>query len=370
MHEEAFKELVEKVRTGEASPDDYRRLAAAVKDDESGTLASQIDMSLQSDGQPYHFDEEKWMRAADGILGADKVPVRRMHVMRRWGWAAACIILLISAGIYWWPSQQPAEQVAVTVADVTPGSNKAILTLADGTQISLDSNASRMIREGIRQEGNQLQYDGAAGVSLNTLSTPRGGQFQVKLPDGTMAWLNAASSIRYPAAFIGKERVVEITGEVYFEVAKNAKMPFRVKAGNRQVIEVLGTHFNVCAYNDETIARTTLIEGAVRVQGMLLKPGQQAQTGTDGTKIMQVHTDQAIAWKNGFFDFEDADLEDVMRQLSRWYDLEVIYEGKPPRMQFGGKMSRDLKLSDILAGLKGASVHFRIDEGRKLIVLP
>jgi transmembrane sensor len=211
-------------------------------------------------------------------------------------------------------------------------------------------------------------------VLYNTISTPRGGQFEVALPDGTKVWLNAASSLRFPTAFTGKERDVELTGEAYFEVAKNKDLPFHVTSAG-QVIEVLGTHFNINAYTDEKSIKTTLFEGSVRVaknlKSAMLKPGEQSIVSNDDANTIRiaddVDADEVLAWKNGKFYFNDADVETVMRQVSRWYDVDIEYKGKSSADRFTGNFTRDLNLSKTLKLLEFTGINFKI-EGRKIIV--
>jgi ferric-dicitrate binding protein FerR (iron transport regulator) len=232
-------------------------------------------------------------------------------------------------------------------------------------------------------KNGELAYAGDAGsgeVVYNNLTTPKGRQFQILLPDGTKVWLNAASSLRYPTAFSGSNREVEVTGEVYFEVAKNAHQPFIIHLNNKTKIQVLGTQFNVNAYSNEAAIRTTLVEGSIKIVSgasaaggpVVLRPGQQAQINNAGgdMKVMNnVDVDKVTAWKSGLFNFEDSGLEEVMRQVERWYDIEVVYEKNIPDIRFGGKLSNDVSLSGLLRSLQESEVHFRI-EGRKLIVLP
>jgi ferric-dicitrate binding protein FerR (iron transport regulator) len=198
------------------------------------------------------------------------------------------------------------------------------------------------------------------------------------LPDGSKVWMNAASSIHYPAVFTGKERIVEVTGELYFEVARNEKMPFKVKVNDDTQIEVIGTHFNINSYSNETTIYTSLLEGSVKIthgnEKVILKPGQQGQVPNDLVEssikvVPDVDMDKVMAWKNGVFNFEDASLEEVMRQLERWYDIEVKYEKGVPPLEFVGKMGRDLKLSEVLRGLEVSEVHFTV-EGKIVIVKP
>jgi len=331
-------------------------------------------------------------------------PVHRVHFLRKWGWAAASIILALSLGVYLFTTTTkktlPRANV-VQAADIAPGKNGAVLTLADGSRVILDSLGNGVVatQNGTQVilKGGALAYDANSAttgeVAYNTMSTPKGRQFQVTLPDGTKVWLNAASSLRYPTVFTGSERMVEITGEAYFEVTKNAHKPFIVNifspakkdAGGR--IEVLGTHFNVKAYENEDVVRTTLLEGSVKVgirrsgigkeESMIIKPGEQAIASTNssvnGMQGMTIHKsvdiDQVMSWKNGLFNFEGASLGEIMRQLERWYDIEVVYEKGIPNVEFEGKMTRDVPLGDLLTMLDRSDIHFRV-EGRKLIVLP
>lgn len=261
--------------------------------------------------------------------------------------------------------------------EIQPGKSGAVLVLADGTQLVLDSLrngviASQAGSKAILQNG-RLAYDpdsAAAGrISYNTLSTPKGRQFQVTLPDGTKAWLNAASYIRFPTVFADHERKVEVKGEVYLEVVKDAARPFRVNVPGRAEIEVLGTHFNVSAYDNDRAVNTTLLEGSVRVNGVKIKPGQRALATGQATEVAMADVGRAVAWKNGLFNFEGASLEEVMKQLERWYDIEVVYAGSIPDIAFGGEMTKNISLQGLLIVLEKSDVNFRL-EGRKLIVLP
>ncbi|MRG47929.1 DUF4974 domain-containing protein [Chitinophaga sp. SYP-B3965] len=304
------------------------------------------------------------------------VVVRRLW---KWGWAAA-IVFLLGASFYFWSENKPQSTVASKENKIEPGKKGAILTLANGEEVVLDTLGNGLIttQNGAKVllQNGQLAYDptgnGNMEIVYNTIKTPNGREFQVRLPDGTIVWLNAASSLRYPTLFTGKERKVEITGEAYFEVATDADMPFRVNVNNKVNIEVLGTHFNVNAYDNEHSLNTTLLEGAVRVQSVVLKPGQQAQVAEGETVkvVNNVNLETVMAWKNGLFNFENKSLEEVMRQLERWYDLEVVYEKGIPDIKFGGEMSRDMDLAGLLKSLEASKVHFRLEEGRKLIVLP
>jgi transmembrane sensor len=297
--------------------------------------------------------------------------------------AGKAVLLLVPAS----PSKRKAMdpgQPTNYAHDLPPGRNNAILTLADGHTITLDSAANG----GLAQQGNtkviklngQIAYTktGSAeadeAILLNTISTARGNQYQLVLSDGSKVWLNAASSLRFPTAFIGKERRVEVTGEAYFEIAKNPAMPFKVQAGSGE-IDVLGTHFNVNAYTDESSVKTTLLEGAVAIKKenalQMLTPGQQAEFSPNGGIALSKNVDvtQETAWKDGFFWFNNTDIHSLMRQVSRWYDVEVEFQGNIADDGFTGKVPRNVPLSKLLNVLEQYELHFKI-EGKKIIVLP
>jgi ferric-dicitrate binding protein FerR (iron transport regulator) len=322
---------------------------------------------------------------------------RRISLLRR-RLSVAAIFILAIAGVWLLVAKEKGAKsnasIVVSGNNITPGGNKAVLTLADGSKIVLDSAHNRQLAQQgnasvINQDGHVIYHAGGKEetVVYNTMATPRGGQYQLVLPDGTKVWLNAASSIKYPTAFAGKERKVELTGEAYFEVAKLAagaprtvkgNVPFIVSilssSGNGEV-EVLGTHFDVNAYGDEEMVKTTLLEGAVKLvrdnKSILLRPGQQAGYGNNGGPelLKDGDTEEALAWKNGVFLFNEASIETVMRQVERWYDIEVSYAGKIPAGHFSGTVNRNANISQVLKILELSDVHFRI-EGRKIIVLP
>lgn len=332
-----------------------------------------------------------------GGFASEPPPERETPHLRplvRW-LAAASVLFVLAASSYWWAiSFSPQEPTVADVRPVTvmPGKNGAILTLADGSQLVLDSLgdgrvASQQGANAVLKAGS-LAYDqtgpGSNETEFNTMTTPKGRQFHVTLPDGTGVWLNAASSLRYPTAFAGKERVVILTGEAYFEVAKNEKMPFRVEVSNRATVEVLGTHFNVKAYTNEESIDATLLEGSVRVtagethdhgNAVRLKPGQQARiprTGDRADGLLRVvavaDIDNVMAWKNGTFNFEGQSLVEVMRQLERWYDINVSYEGSPRGMKFFGKMDRNITLNELLTILSNNGLQYRLEGGKTLII--
>ncbi len=315
------------------------------------------------------------------------------------GWykvaAVASVILLASIGFYFIkpaPSKQIAQKSFAKNPvndDIAPGGNKAILTLADGSRIILDSaNNGTLSQQGtikiIKLKDGELAYAKSAGenkgeILYNTISTPKGGQYQLILADGSRVWLNAASSLRFPTTFSGNERKVDLTGEGYFEVAKNKDKPFKVSANNT-IVEVLGTHFNINAYNDEPFVKTTLLEGMVKVSAPLLTgnsspkflhPGQQAGISKNGEITLTENADmeEAVAWKNGLFQFKSSDIKTVLRQIARWYDVDVEYVGEV-NLHFTGQLTRNENVSKVFKELAlTGEVHFKID-GKKIIVSP
>lgn len=303
--------------------------------------------------------------------------------------AAAVIVILLLAGIFYEVQQQDISVKNKTASIVSseknkaivPGGNHARLVLADGTTIVLDSVQNGTIQHvgaSVSKQNGMLVYNGkihskpGMPVTFNTLNTPRGGQYMVVLPDGSKVWLNASSSLRFPTAFVGKKREVELTGEAYFEVAKNKEMPFYVNVKGMQV-EVLGTHFNVNAYADDNSIKTSLLEGSVKIKkgsiSGLLKPGQQGilENNKNDLRIDRADMDEVVAWKNGLFQFDGANIKTIMLEISRWYNMEIVYEGSVAERSFVGKISRDAQLSDVLKILELSGVKFKL-EGRKIIV--
>lgn len=380
--------LLQRYQEGKATPEEIQ-------------LIEQWYQELEEQGEwRWEEGEQQTLEASmEARLLQQTRPTPRVRPLRSFKWAAAAaaiILLLGGAGSWLLLHHRPASSAIATQpgkasSDIAPGRNGAVLTLAGGQKVVLDNSAKGQIgNQGntvVLNTNGRLTYaastrkpstGGSPETLYNTLTTPRGGQYQLVLPDGSKVWLNAASSLKYPTAFTGKERSVELSGEAYFEVAKNSSQPFLVKVGGIQV-DVLGTSFNINSYRDEASINTTLLEGSVRVQHgsykTLLHPGQQAQvtTTSDASAAIEVihdaDLDKVMAWKNGFFNFQDASLEEVMRQLQRWYDIEIVYEKDIPKLEFIGKMGRDLTLSKVLTGLEMSKVHFRL-EGRRLIVLP
>ena len=319
----------------------------------------------------------------------EPIPIFRRY---RLGWAAAILLVIGVGGYMFYHYQQsvPAKIANKSNAnsssgDVAPGTTKAVLTLADGRRVTIDSAGSGQLavqgRVTVQNEHGAISYNSniqpkvqrtTPDLLYNTLTTNRGEQSPpLTLSDGTKVWLNALSSIRFPVAFTGNSRDVEITGEVFFETAKNPSMPFHVTTKGIDV-EVLGTQFNINAYPGEPDIRTTLLEGSVKIVSdpsgsLILRPGQQARVQGGITLVKDPDIDQAMAWKRGLFDFNHANLQTVLRQLARWYDIEVKFEGNVPVRSFHGKITRDLNLSQVIQLLQDVDVKFHI-EGKSLIV--
>jgi ferric-dicitrate binding protein FerR (iron transport regulator) len=311
---------------------------------------------------------------------------------------AAAVILIAALAGYWLVRHNENKQVAkvettqkpVVNNDIKPGQYKAKLTLDDGTTMILDSAKNgRLVQQGgitvLNRDGKLIYEKGGQTnkVHYNKLVTAKGETFAAVLADGTKIWLNSESSISYPVSFIGQERKVTITGEAYFEVAasvvrqgnKLVKQPFKVVVEDMEV-EVLGTHFNINAYADEEAIKTTLLEGKVKVVSgnatAMLMPGQQAQLTRQSNLLRvkdNVDVEEAVAWKNGYFQFNDADLKTVMRQLARWYDVDVVYQGEIGNDTYGGRINRNSKASEVMNLLGGNNVHYKI-EGKKIIITP
>ena len=386
-----FQELIERYLSEQSSSEETKNLKQLINDPEYlAKLGSIMDEQLANNpflASDYPQVIERLKNGIEKDIAQQKKleRVSSLRIVRRWMAAAAVFILIASISFLWSKKRDTDSDGELTVTSspirITPGKDGAILTLSDNTTIVLDSAGNGIIAtqngSDVVLNNGQLIYKtkNHAGVAYNTMTTPKGRQFSLVLPDGTKAWLNAGSSLRYPTAFVGKERKVEVTGEVYFEVAKNERMPFKVKVNERMEVVVLGTHFNINSYSNEASINTTLLEGSVQIsnetQNQILKPGQQANVNSDQkiNIVNNVNLKKVMAWKNGVFDFDDASLQEVMRQLERWYDIEVVYEKGVPDIEFVGTLARDLSLEDILKGLKLSEVNLRI-EGRKLIVMP
>jgi len=349
-----------------------------------GSMDSLLTDCQVTDAELPNFDKEKIFTEII-TTSAAVVPLYK----RVWFKVAVAASVLLVGSLMLINTYKPTSDLARGTKaefknDVAPGSSKATLILSNGKSILLAAvQKGQIAKQGnstiIKTANGQIVYR-ASLVSerndedeLNLITTPRGGKWDVTLSDGTKVWLNASSSIRYPSAFIGNERKVEITGEAYFEVAHNAAKPFKVITKG-QIVEVLGTHFNINAYDDEETVKTTLLEGKVRVSKGIaiatLLPGQQSVTisSNNSISVKNADTEQAIAWHNGYFQFDRSDIHAVTQQLSRWYDVDIKFQGKITQDKFGGSISRDATLSQVLHTLEQSMVRFKID-GKTVTVM-
>ncbi|WP_343690768.1 FecR domain-containing protein [Chitinophaga sp.] len=286
--------------------------------------------------------------------------------------AAAAVVLLAGGSLLYFTRRGTEHQptpLSEKADTIRAGGNHAILQLASGQQITLNSQ-----QKGIVLKGKQVLYnDGHEVTTANSniqlqymqLITPKGGQYQITLPDGTLVWLNSASKLTYPDHFEGENRKVELEGEAYFAVSKDVH-PFIVKSRGQQV-QVLGTEFNIMAYADESEIQTALVSGAVKVNETVLKPGFEAHYSPEGIQVVASNLKMVTAWKNGWFYFRDASLQTVMNQLQRWYDIEVIYQSERKGDEFNGQIPRDKPLNKVLEILSLSGINFKMN-GRQLIV--
>lgn len=392
MQDSTSRELLQKLKDG------------TLTDQERAILTSWYNSFVRESPATEGIQElERFLAHSNEVPFSDEVRQRKNSKIRKLlTYASAACISFLGIFIYISkPTSTPSKPISHVETEILPAGQKAILTLSNGSQITLDqAKPGELLKDGttsvIKTGEGQIAYQNVANrdekvgqpVTYNTLSTPKAGHYQVTLSDGSNVWLNAASSIRFPSTFNNKERLVEITGEAFLEVKKWNKLgrhvPFKVRAGS-QVIEVLGTQFNVNSYSDETSIKTTLIEGSIKLgiagsksKGILLKPGEQAQLTQNSSKqplkssqgfvVNDVDAHSVVAWKNGYFHFNNIGLPELMRQISRWYDMEVEYEGQVKEYEFVGEIARDTKLSNVLNILESGGVNFRI-EGRKIIVI-
>lgn len=389
-----------------------RRLQGLATDEENRLIAEWTAQApenravldrLESEGT-LREDLVKLFQLVDSAEGEARLQRMKTHIhqtikrrhdsnIRRTTWftwqryvAAAAALIILAVGAYYYQHQPTRETIhgPHLTADVHPGSNRATLTLADGRTVNLsETQAGIVVGDEITyQDGSEVldrgEEDHSTLATYLTLSTPKGGTYQLTLPDGTKVWLNAASTLKYPSRFNGKERIVELEGEAYFDVmhirktADSPSVPFRIMSKGQQV-EVLGTQFNISAYADENSAKITLVKGSVRVvptadhQPVIIKPGEQATVRSSGIHVASVDTNQYIAWKEGRFHFRRTPLEDVMRQVSRWYDVEVVYQRGIPKESFTGKVSRSASLMELLHILQLSAIDVKL-EGDRLIV--
>ncbi|NLR79405.1 FecR family protein [Chitinophaga eiseniae] len=396
MDSQHLRELLQQHLNNALPVEDLQALINHLRENgHSEELLSVIEEALESGTFTAQADKSRKDQVFQDILrktgkGEDILPIEeessQLPVKRRTGiWkAAVAAMIILLAGTATYLIRKPADHRGTTInqvakADILPGSNKAILTLTDGSHIELDSAArGTLTQQGAasvtKLNNGQLAYQisnhtGADAV-YNTVTTPRGGQYQIVLPDGTRVWLNAASSLHFPTSFTGKERMVEVTGEAYFEVARKENQPFKVVTQGMEV-KVLGTHFNVNAYADEAASSTVLLEGKVivsyRGKNVLMNPGQQALVKEDIRIMPHADIETLMAWKEGKFSYNNMGLETIMRQIARWYDVDIIFEDKIAD-SYSMEISRNVPLSKLLQFMEiSGGVHFVIN-GRKVIV--
>lgn len=389
MNKEQATELIRKYTEGSASKEEMRLV------ENWFVQQSEIQQQDPEDIDYLNVKHQMWLnidQQTERTLtehSLDSRPKRNSFIS--YSIAAAAVLAIAVTAILFYGNYKNAARPQFVKNDINPGQNKAVLTLSDGRKISLTDavNGQLAQQEGVtisKTAKGQLIYQTAANASgnrtseYNTIEAPRGGQWQVILPDGSKVFLNASSSLKYPVSFAAKERKVELKGEAYFEVFHNKKSPFRVIAKG-QTVEVLGTHFNIMSYADEKTVKTTLLSGSVKVsanetssskpgvESLILKPGEQAQVSPQKMKVItDVDLEDVLAWKNGYFKFNE-NLQSIMAKVSRWYDVEVIYETPPdPDFKFRGEISRDKNISELLNMLDyTGNVHFKI-EGRRIIV--
>lgn len=395
MTKERFLLLIGKYLSDEATEEERKEVEQWYE----SLDGTSVDFPVESVGENSESASRSWLAVKNKMetmpqalpSTPPRLSLRRSY---RWIAAAAVITAILAAGYLFKAARHEAIPASVAPnkgsilvhGDLPPGGNKAVLTLGNGKQIVLNSADNGLLStqgktKVIKINKGLLTYRASSGnvvkageVSYNTVATPRGGFFEIVLPDGSKAWLNALSSIRFPTAFTGKERKVSIKGEVYFEVAQNVSRPFEVSAGE-MTIRVLGTHFNIMAYQDESMVKATLLEGSVSVnagkRSVLLKPGWQADLSQDGKVklVKNSNVDEAVAWKNGVFWFQDDDVQSVMRQLSRWYDVDIDIVGEI-NDRFTGSIPRNINFSKVFELLqRTGSIHYKVENSR-IIVSP
>jgi ferric-dicitrate binding protein FerR (iron transport regulator) len=375
FHKQHFLEILKKYRKNTASSEEIKFLESYYN-----TFEASEALINEENEADYSYLKENIKHEVDKRIGSPNGLVKKIHWFK-YASAAAAVLILLFVSMYFFSRNEERDHIARIDETIIPGGNKAVLTLASGQKIILNDAATGEIarQSGIsitKTDDGQIVYSIAAEdgeILQNTISTPKGGQYRVILPDGTNVLLNAASSLIYPTAFRGAERLVQLNGEAYFEVAKNKNMPFRVKSG-QQTVEVLGTHFNINAYEDENSIKTTLVEGAVKVSSSsgssLIAPGQQAVLSREGNGAIfrrNVNIDKEIAWKDGMFSFENDDVKSVMRSIARWYNVDVSYKGDMSDIVFSGEIFRTAKLSEVFKILELNNVELDV-QGKTIIV--
>ena len=378
MSKKDATDLLNRYRNGQASEEEKALVESWYAEYTKNTAIPEID-----DRELENNHDELLQRIMAELTAVRKINYRRLISI------AAFAILILCAGVLFIKQHKPhQDQLHLTaqkkpIDNLPPGGNRAVLILSNGSKIDLGSkkNGTLTNEKGMiihKNAAGRISYDqtkhhtASQADVFNTILTPKGGQYQLVLSDGTKVWLNSASTLKYPVAFAATKREIELSGEAYFEVAHDRHKPFRV-ISNGQVVEVLGTHFNVNAYQDERVIKTTLLEGSVKVltngTSSKIKPGQQVQVKNGHAAVSTADMEEAIAWKNGFFYFKDDDIQTVMRQLSRWYNVTVKYEGQIPTREFSGQMNKNIDASHLLHILSIEQINYRI-ENKTIVIMP
>jgi len=383
-----FEKLLDKYIAGEASIEEEQRLL---------NFYGSFQKKSETTEEINELGESIFEKIQENILSVEEDQYSYKFYYLKSISIAAIILFVISTGLFFYSNREISEPEQFAEIDlkndILPGYNKAILTLADGSKISLDDAANGLLASQgniaiTKTDNGQIVYERnnidrskfmSNRSAINTIQTPKGGKYQIRLPDGSKVWLNSASTLSYPTTFAGNERKVQLKGEAYFEISPNKNVPFRVESDN-QIVEVLGTHFNINSYDDEDYVKTTLLEGSVKVilssnpndvsKTKLLKPGEQSLTKSSqsGIRVENADTEKAVAWKNGYFKFRNTPIKEIMREIERWYDVELVYEGKIPSDEFTGFISNDVKISAVLKIMEeSGGVKFSV-KGKKLKV--
>ncbi|MDR6781542.1 transmembrane sensor [Pedobacter africanus] len=385
MNKERISYLCKQYLSDKASAEELHELESVFRNDDLDEEVKAVLSEVYAD-----FPKENYadldQEIADQLFEKISINTRQTTTVRIWPriWVAALALVILGAGLFYYQVKTGKSELAQNQFknDVAPGGNKAVLTLSDGKTINLEdamngeigTEAGSVISktadgQAVYKSGVGVQ--GTANTVMNTMTTPAGGTYHLVLSDGTGVWLNAGSSITFPAAFSGRTREVKIQGELYFEVAHNAAKPFRV-ISKGQSVQVLGTHFNVKAYDNESVLKTTLLEGTVMVvagaQQSMLKPGQQSALNAGKLEVTNVDVNEIIAWKDGYFDFTDADIHTVMREFSRWYNVDISFASPPTKDTFTGRLPRSWSLAKVMKMMRSSGSIQLTVEGRRVMV--
>lgn len=369
-HENRINDLIAKLAAGTITEEEMADLTEWYNSFDD----TRVSVSAKKGDDTNQLKARMYQRLMKRVRPADRVSRR---LSRRWLPYAAAALLIVAGVWYINDGTNGPTTIQLTAADIVPGSNRAMLALADGQTVMLSEEQT-----GIAVNGALTYFDGTpitdvrplekAGNGHLALITPKGGTYQLTLPDGTRVWLNSASTLKYPSRFDGPERVVELEGEAFFEVSERRK-PFKV-ISDGQVVEVLGTQFNISSYPDEPHSRTTLVTGRVQVASatkpgapIAIVPGQQSSITGDDIRVTTVDTNQYIAWKQGIFHFESTPLEEMLKQIARWYDVDVVYKGRIPKETFTGKFRRDVSLKGAIDILQLSMINVTFEKGALII---